>query len=89
MPENRLRSHNQFIAVWIALGIVGLITILAIFIFPLCKKSKRDYFLWITLAALVVAFAFEDMLETQAGATIFALFYSLAVFRESNHTAQS
>jgi len=30
---------------------------------------------------LAVAFAFEDMLETQAGATIFALFYSMAVFR--------
>jgi O-Antigen ligase len=83
LPENRLRSHNQFVSTWIALGIIGLLVMLGIFIAPLLKKTKRDYFLWITLCALAVAFTFEDMLETQAGATIFALFYALAVFRET------
>lgn len=82
LPENRLRAHNQFISVWIALGIGGLAIVLAWFIVPLRHKAARDYFLWIVLLALGVAFAFEDMLETQAGATIFALFYSIAVFRE-------
>jgi hypothetical protein len=82
-PENRLRSHNQFISAWIALGIVGLIITVLLFIVPVFQKTKRDYFLGITLIALAVAFGFEDMLETQAGATIFALFYSLAVFREA------
>jgi hypothetical protein len=82
LPENRLRSHNQFLSAWIALGIVGLIVTLLLFIVPVFQKTKRDYFLGITLIALGVAFSFEDMLETQAGATIFALFYSLAVFRD-------
>jgi hypothetical protein len=83
LPENRLRSHNQFISAWIALGIVGLIITVLLFVVPVFQKTKRDYFLGITLIALAVAFGFEDMLETQAGATIFALFYSLAVFREA------
>lgn len=89
LPENRLRSHNQFISNWIALGLPGFLITIALFIVPFFHKSKRDYFLWIVLLSLAVAFSFEDMLETQAGATIFALFYSLAVFRkiESDRTA--
>jgi hypothetical protein len=82
MPQNRLRSHNQFLSAWIALGIAGLVITVLLFIVPVFQKSKRDYFLGITIIALAVAFGFEDMLETQAGATIFALFYSLAVFRK-------
>lgn len=81
LPENRLRAHNQFVSAWIALGIAGLVITVLLFVVPIFQKSKRDYFLGITLIALAVAFGFEDMLETQAGATIFALFYSLAVFR--------
>lgn len=86
LPENRLRSHNQFISNWIALGLPGFLITLALFIVPFFYKSKRDYFLWIVLLSLAVAFSFEDMLETQAGATIFALFYSLAVFRNAGKT---
>jgi hypothetical protein len=85
LPENRLRSHNQFISAWIALGIVGLVVTVLIFVVPVFQSDKRDYFLGITLIALAVAFGFEDMLETQAGATIFALFYSLAVFRDTRN----
>lgn len=86
LPENRLRTHNQFVSAWIALGIGGLIITVLLFIIPIFRKEKRDYFLGIVLIALAVAFAFEDMLETQAGATIFALFYSLAVFRRIEKT---
>lgn len=81
LPENRLRSHNQFISNWIALGLPGFLITAALFIVPFFYKAKRDYFLWIVLLSLAISFSFEDMLETQAGATIFALFYSLAVFR--------
>lgn len=81
LPENRLRSHNQFISNWIALGLPGFLITIALFVIPFFYRVKRDYFLWIVLLSLAIAFSFEDMLETQAGVTIFALFYSLAVFR--------
>jgi hypothetical protein len=80
-PDNRLRSHNQFLTNWIALGLFGLFITILIFVVPVFTASLRDYFMGIVILSLSVAFLFEDMLETQAGATIFALFYSLAVFR--------
>ncbi len=85
--ENRLRAHNQFISGWIALGLPGFLLTLLWFVLPVLFKEKRDYFLMIVMLSLLVAFSFEDMLETQAGATIFALFYSLAVFRKKEEVA--
>lgn len=86
VKENRLRAHNQFISGWIALGIAGLLMMICWFVLPFLFKEKRDYFLMIVMLSLLVAFSFEDMLETQAGATIFALFYSLAVFRSKEES---
>lgn len=88
-PENRLRAHNQFISLWIGLGILGLSVMILIFVIPLFKNRTGDYFLVISILALVVSFMFEDTLETQAGATIFALFYSMAVFRERENVRQN
>lgn len=82
LPENQLRAHNQFISSWIALGILGLLLVTALFVVPIFSRGKADYFLVICLFTVLVGCLFEDMFETQAGATIFALFYSLAVFRE-------
>ena len=82
LPENQLRAHNQFISSWIATGVVGLILVVLIFIVPFFRRAKSDYFLVICLLTVFVGCLFEDMFETQAGATIFALFYSMAVFRE-------
>ena len=82
LPENRHRAHNQFLSTWIALGLIGLIAVVLIFVIPIIKYGFQDYFLITVMIALFVSFLFEDMLETQAGVTIFALFYSLAVFRE-------
>lgn len=86
LPENRLRSHNQFLSSWIALGLPGIILLTAWFLIPIIRNGK-DYFVLIVLSSLVLAFMFEDMLETQAGATIFALFYSLAVFADKPNPA--
>jgi hypothetical protein len=82
LPENRHRAHNQFISIWIGLGLIGFVAMVLVFVVPLWKNRKTgDYFLVVSMLALIVSFMFEDMLETQAGATIFALFYAIAVFR--------
>lgn len=81
LPENRLRAHNQFLTAWIATGVIGLICTMLFFIMPLIQM-RWNYFSIICLISIFISFLSEDMLETQAGATIFALFYSLGVFNE-------
>lgn len=84
LPENRHRSHNQFLTTWIALGLPGLFIFISLLLYPTFSQKKPDYFLSIVTLSLVVSCFFQDMIETQAGATIFGLFYAIAVFREKD-----
>lgn len=85
-PEFRLRAHNQIITIWITLGLIGIILTLYILIKPLFTK-KLEFTSLIISVALIFSFLTQDMIETQAGVTIFALFYSLSNFLNSNKTA--
>jgi O-antigen ligase len=81
-PEHRHRAHNQFLSMWISLGIIGLLLFVGFMLIPFyCGKSK-DYLFLMVMITLLVSCMFQDMLETQAGVTIFGLFYSLIVYRE-------
>lgn len=80
--ENRHRSHNQFMTIWISHGLVGFVAILLLWLMPFFKYLKTcDYLLCVVLIAFGFSFLWQDMLETQAGVTIFAFFYSLTVFK--------
>jgi len=84
LPENQHRAHNQFLTIWISHGIIGLLLIVFIFIYPfLVNLTICDYLLCVVLLAFVFSFIWQDVLETQAGVTIFSLFYSLVVFKPS------
>ena len=75
------RSHNQFLAVFIAFGIFGLAWFLVTLIYPPLKlKMFNDYFYLIFFIIITLSMLTEDTLETQAGATIFAFFSSLLLF---------
>ncbi|UKN00356.1 O-antigen ligase family protein [Paracrocinitomix mangrovi] len=80
--ENRHRSHNQYLTLWISHGIFGLLMIVGMLFYPMLKAKNKDYFFWIVMLTLTISMLFQDMLETQAGVTIFGLFYGLAVYRE-------
>lgn len=77
--QNRLRTHNYYITIWLTFGIVGLILFLWIH-FELFKTVRNEQnliglcFLWI----LLISYLTEDTLETQVGVTFFAFF--LAIF---------
>jgi hypothetical protein len=79
----RLRGHNQYLAIAIAFGLVGLLAFLVSLVFPLLYKNMyRDLTylaFWIILA---VSFLTEDTLETQAGVTFYALFNALFLFAQ-------
>jgi len=79
--ENQHRSHNQYLTIWVGIGILGFLSFVLLLIWPFFEFKKLDYFSRIVLISLIVSCLFEDLIETQAGVTIFALFYSLAIYR--------
>jgi hypothetical protein len=75
------RSHNQYLAIFIAFGIFGLAWFMVTLIYPPLKlKMFNDYFYLIFFIIITLSMLTEDTLETQAGATIFAFFSSLLLF---------
>lgn len=81
LPAYQLRSHNQFMAIAISLGLVGLLVFLISVFYPVIKSGLLkelvffSFMLIITLSMLT-----DDTLETQAGITFFIIFYSLYIF---------
>lgn len=82
LEANQHRSHNQFLTIWVAGGILAFVLFVGILLVPLFENKHKDYFFWIVLIALYVSCLFQDIIETQAGVTLFALFYAVAIYRE-------
>jgi O-antigen ligase len=76
--KHRLRTHNQYLTLAIALGFPGLIWFLITLIQParICGAWTRPMYLAFFIVASL-SFLTEDTLETQAGVTFFAFFQSL------------
>lgn len=80
-PENRLRAHNQFLTFAIALGIPVMILLAIAILIPVYIERKHTWFLaQVILFSALISMLNEDTLETQAGVSFFAYFYSLLVF---------
>lgn len=78
LPEYRHRAHNQYLSIAIALGVMGLLVFFAGFFYPPYKlKRHRVWYFTVILSIVVLSFIAEDTLETQAGSTFSAFFYSL------------
>lgn len=79
--ENRLRSHNQYLAITVTFGVVGLIWFLFSMSYPFfADKRNRNYLYFIFLFIMMLSMLTEDTLETQIGVTLFAFFNSFLVF---------
>lgn len=79
--ESRLRSHNQYLSIGVAFGIVGLLWFLITLFYPMVLQGKTFDYLYITfLLIAVISFLTEDTLETQAGVTFYAFFNSFFLF---------
>ncbi|MCW3084112.1 MAG: hypothetical protein JWP12_1478 [Bacteroidetes bacterium] len=79
--EHKLNSHNEFYQVFVALGLIGLILLLAGLFLPMIfaiRKPDPIYFCFL----LIIIFNFlpESMLETQAGVMFYAFFNSMLCF---------
>jgi len=79
--EYRLRSHNQFLAMGVAFGLVGMFWFLFSLFYPIVREKKfSDYFYMVFFIIAFLSMFTEDTLETQAGVTFFAFFNSLFLF---------
>lgn len=79
--EFRFRAHNQYLAIEVAFGIVGLVFFLFVLLYPwLSSKRNHTYLYMVFLTIMLLSMFPEDTLETQAGATLFAFFVSLLLF---------
>lgn len=80
-PGNRWRSHNQFLSIFVGFGIFGFIWFLiSVFYPPVMLGKFTDYFFLIFLIIAVISMIPEDTIESQAGVTFFAFFYSFLMF---------
>ncbi len=69
--------HNQFISITIAFGILGLLWFIFALIYPPAKTGFfKDYFFLAFFIMIILSMFSDDTLDTQAGATLFAFFYS-------------
>ncbi|HZY80874.1 MAG TPA: O-antigen ligase family protein [Cyclobacteriaceae bacterium] len=82
--DERFNPHNQFLQVWVGLGIIGLIVYLATFWIPLRKAiADVDYLFIAFIAFFIMCCLTESILERQFGIIFYALFN--AMFLQHQH----
>jgi len=80
-PDQRWRSHNQFLSIFVGFGIFGFIWFLFAILFPPLVLGKfKDYFFLIFFIIAMISMIPEDTIESQMGVTFFAFFYSFFLF---------
>lgn len=78
-PQYRVRTHNQFLAFFITLGIFGFIWFSYATIYPLFIFVKNNFILAVAQFVLLLSFLTEDTLETQAGITLYIFIIALGI----------
>lgn len=87
--DNRFRSHNQYLSIAVAFGVLGLIWFLITLIYPMLHLKKQYDFLYISFFIIAtVSFLTEDTLETQAGVTFYAFFNAFFLFVNRSEKVQ-
>ena len=79
--QYRYHAHNQFLGICVALGLIGFIIFIVVLIYPaIILSGFKDYSFGIFFLIMIISMFSDDTLETQAGVTLFAFFYSLLLF---------
>lgn len=80
----RLRCHNQYLAITVAFGMLGLLVFLFYLFYPAFDQRKNLHYLyWPFFLIALLSFITEDTLETQSGVTFFIFFQSLFLWLAS------
>ncbi|MCX7986897.1 MAG: O-antigen ligase family protein [Bacteroidales bacterium] len=87
-PERWWETHNQYLRVFATFGIIGFIIFLAAFILPpFFERKWQSYYFLMVFIVIMLSFINEDTLDTQAGVTFTAFFYSLFLWGASRKLA--
>ncbi len=79
--KNQLRAHNQLITQFINLGLIGFLIWIVSLIYPVfILKQKHNILYYPFLLIIIISFLADDMLERQAGVTMFATLNTLLIF---------
>lgn len=85
LPEYRFRSHNQYLAIAVAFGLIGLLWFLFSMFYPVfADKRNRNYLYLVFIFIMALSMLTEDTLETQIGVTLFAFFNSFLVYGQQS-----
>ena len=77
----RLRTHNQYLSIWVGLGFIGFLWFLFVLFYPpIHLKAFRNIYYFIFFVAFVISMLTEDTIETQAGVTFYVFFNSFFLF---------
>jgi O-antigen ligase len=78
--QNRLRSHNQYLSITVALGIIGLAWFMFAMFYPGIKTGNfNNYFYVIFSLIVMLSMLTEDTIENQEGVTFYVLFTALMI----------
>ena len=80
MKKPKKGVHNQFIALLITFGLPGAILFLSALIYPAFFVQKDIKPLYIAFCRIITGFISDDMLDRQAGVTIFITLNSIMLF---------
>jgi O-antigen ligase len=82
--EGSFNAHNQFLNTGVALGLIGLLLLLAVLLYPaLLSFQSQDWIYFFLLGVIFLNCLTEALLERQAAILVFAFFYSLFASRQS------
>ena len=74
--ERKLNSHNQFLNTWVQLGIVGLVSLLMLFVMTLKQAIQtKTVFGFLFIICFGITMLFESFVETQAGIIPFCILF--------------
>jgi len=87
-PDQRWRSHNQFLSIFVGFGILGLIWFLTAILYPpFLLRRQDDFFTVVFLVIAMSSMLTEDTIESQTGVSFFAVFYALFLFARKEKDA--
>jgi O-antigen ligase len=87
--SSNLNAHNEFLQVFVGLGLIGFLILMANLLIPLFIAFKSTHWIYIFFLGIIIFnFMTESMLETQAGTMFYAFFNSLLCF-EKRHESQT
>lgn len=79
--QSHLNPHNQFVQAGVALGAIGILTLLIPFIIPLFYIKRDRLFIYPLFAFIVASSCLtESVFERQSGVVFYALFNTLLFF---------